>query len=67
MTWSELQYPTSQIWFNTIVDYVSNEIEVWGHKLWQTQKKTGNKKRNDGDIEALADAMRALNKCNGML
>ena len=41
---------TSQTWIDTIVDYVSNEIEVWGRK----------QARKNGDIEALADAMRAL-------
>ena len=41
---------TSQTWIDTIVDYVSNEIEVWGRK----------EARENGDIEALADAMRAL-------
>ena len=51
--WSEFQWPTlvtSQIWIDTIVDYVSTEIEVWGRK----------QARKNGDIEALADAMRAL-------
>ena len=43
---------TSQTWIDTIVDYVSNEIEVWGRK----------QARKNGDIEALADAMRALKK-----
>ena len=55
--WSEFRWPTlvtSQIWIDTIVDYVSNEIEVWG-------RMEGSKEaRKNGDIEALADAMRAL-------
>ena len=45
---------TSQTWIDTIVDYVSNEIEVWGRM--QGSKEA----RKNGDIEALADAMRAL-------
>ena len=51
--WSEFQWPTlvtSQIWNDIIADYVSNEIEVCG-------RKEGSK---NGDIEALADAKRAL-------
>ena len=47
---------TSQTWIDTIVDYVSNEIEVWGRM--QGSKEA----RKNGDIEALADAMRALKK-----
>ena len=47
---------TSQTWIDTIVDYVSNEIEVWGRM--QGSKEA----RKNGNIEALADAMRALKK-----
>ena len=39
---------------DTIVDYVSTEIEVWGRT----------EARKNGDIEALADAMRALKNVN---
>ena len=40
--WSELQWPTfvtSQIWIDTVVDYVSNDIEVWGRKQASKQGK----------------------------
>ena len=40
----------SQTWIDTIVDYASNEIEVYGRTHGRTDKY----------IEALADAMRAL-------
>ena len=43
---------TSQTWIDTIFDYVSNEIEGWTHARTHA--------RTNGDIEALADAMRAL-------
>ena len=37
-----------------------NGVEVWSHKLQQKTKERNRKMGLKGDIEALADAMRAL-------
>ena len=62
---SPVRYELTQLLqFATNITACDKHVQILTniYKLWQTEKKTGNKQKINGDIEALADARQALKK-----